>query len=155
MSRKLRYRHNVLILLFGLLIVLSACSAEEETAMPDSTVSSGTTPFLATATSSPEPIPTEIIEQASKSDPADNFAGESGMDVVDQTYPSPGDQVAETPEMADPTPDTGDSQAQDSGEKITDIDAPPPPKTSLVASDPLSVDLSSGDPKLVEFFAFW
>ncbi|MGD8633869.1 MAG: hypothetical protein PVF85_09890 [Anaerolineales bacterium] len=34
-------------------------------------------------------------------------------------------------------------------------DAKPTPKQGLVATDPTTVDLASGGPKLVEFFAFW
>lgn len=31
----------------------------------------------------------------------------------------------------------------------------PTPKAGLVATDPTTVNLASGEPKLVEFFAFW
>lgn len=53
-----------------------------------------------------------------------------------------------------PTPTEEAAQALEPDEEAQEA-VRPTPKQGLVATDPTTVDLASGGPKLVEFFAFW
>jgi hypothetical protein len=40
-------------------------------------------------------------------------------------------------------------------EEPTEAASPPPPRDEIIATDPTTVALASGEVQLVEFFAFW
>jgi hypothetical protein len=73
---------------------------------------------------------------------------EKEMEVEDdpaaEGYPAPGYQVPTSTPALQPEPYPGPQEA-----------APPPVKTELEATDPSTVNLASGEPQLLEFFAFW
>jgi hypothetical protein len=64
------------------------------------------------------------------------------------------------PPTATPTPDIGESDsapAEEPQEQVQSAETPLPrvPRQALEATDPSTVVLASGQPQLVEFFAFW
>lgn len=113
---------------------------------------------------------TLILSACSGDAPPVTAAQTAQMDVQEQENPTPGptstelsSQVVPT-QLGDPLPldeqgEEGDDQdnrsAEESGYPEPEQISPPSPKSSLAATDPSSVDLSSGSPQLVEFFAFW
>jgi hypothetical protein len=135
------------------LIILSACSGSQNWEAADQ--------FLISDTQSPEYLSPEPT--ASESLPQ----SESG-NLLDIAKVQPSD---ETSEVATPPQFEGESDASDAGylppkvdtgfplpdenDSLIELSEPPPPKTSLMASDPSLVNLASGNPQLVEFFAFW
>lgn len=82
-------------------------------------------------------------------------AGQTG-DVAEPAIPASGrptaasdESLAQVAEPADqPVPQSPESAAPEPA-------APIEVRTGLAATDPNSVDLASGTPTLVEFFAFW
>ncbi len=57
---------------------------------------------------------------------------------------------------AAPTEEVEESQNVIENTPLPQVEEPrPTPRTGLAATDPISVNLASGKPTLVEFFAFW
>ncbi|MGD8731858.1 MAG: hypothetical protein PVH92_08260 [Anaerolineales bacterium] len=65
--------------------------------------------------------------------------------------PEPVEQQAEEPTAVEPEEE---APAVDQ-EADPQVEVKPTPRQGLVATDPTTVDLASGEPLLVEFFAFW
>lgn len=67
--------------------------------------------------------------------------------------------AADDSSLLDGQDEQGNHQISASPMDSSDIEPEPisplAPKSDLAATDPSSVDLSSGSPQLVEFFAFW
>jgi hypothetical protein len=77
---------------------------------------------------------------------------------------SPGSENIPTPTAS--ILESEDESAEKQASTVLETQAPPPeaeaaspdkptPKQGLVASDPTTVNIASGEPVLVEFFAFW
>lgn len=78
------------------------------------------------------------------------------------TTPPPGETVAEAPIVedgaVDADPASVDEEAGETGEGQPPVEVEPQvrqPRDELEATDPSSVVLASGQPQIVEFFAFW
>ena len=132
----------VLGLSFAGLFILSACSTS---ATPEPT----------------KPVEVQqpqLQEESPTQAPTDTALATSA--VTDDGYPAPSpDQGSEqgTQEEGYPAPE---SQVQMPDDQIGGYPSPgegnpPPVKTELLATDPSTVDLESGELQLVEFFAFW
>lgn len=82
------------------------------------------------------------------------------INPIEPGYPTPMDEVSERGSLQGNTSRDQDSPTSDpsiiiAGYPQPEQISPPPPKSGLEATDPSTVDLSSGSPQLVEFFAFW
>jgi hypothetical protein len=111
-----------------------------------------------------------ILSACSGSDQPVTAAQTPQVEIQEQEIPTPeststepSSQVTPT-QPGDPLPldeqgeqgdDQANSSAQESGDPEPEQISPPSPKSNLAATDPSSVELSSGSPQLVEFFAFW
>ena len=77
---------------------------------------------------------------------------------TDETVPVT-DESAQEPTLEDgyPAPEAQSPNPEDSAEGYPspELASPPPLKTELIATNPSTVNLSSGELQLVEFFAFW
>ncbi len=78
------------------------------------------------------------------------------------TTPPTGEKVAEAPIVEDSAvgadPASVDEEAGETGEGEPLVEVEPQvrqPRDELEATDPSSVVLASGQPQIVEFFAFW
>lgn len=127
------------------MMILPACSTQQTpTATREAGLSGEELELVPTSTGTPvEASPTDHLEIET-----DVVASTPEPDLVDalesDIYPAPGYQF--------PTPVTDPgSYPYPSPEQAS----PPPAKTALEASDPASVNLVSGKPTLLEFFAFW
>lgn len=100
-----------------------------------------------------QPAPTSIAEKPIATDtnlPSETEIGypAPGLDqgtqesILDQGYPAPEIELS---------PAGDDSGGYPSPQQAY----PPPIKTGLVATNPSTVNLASGDLQLIEFFAFW
>ena len=75
-----------------------------------------------------------------------------------ESVPTPTSMPATAEQETDdtPVPTQEQSAAQEPEPQIDEpAEVKPTPKSGLVATDPTTVNLASGEPKLVEFFAFW
>lgn len=69
--------------------------------------------------------------------------------------PSPTAAVDSSPPTAEVTSEGGDEAAESAPAALPDQGPIPTGSSALKATDPASVELGDGQPKLVEFFAFW
>lgn len=68
---------------------------------------------------------------------------------------SPTPEPAPVEQQATQAPAATQALEEATAEDAPVVDVRPTPKQGLVATDPTTVELASGGPKLVEFFAFW
>jgi len=80
-----------------------------------------------------------------------------GLFVLTACSPGATADVPASPQQAVPNPELTQVATPAATPSVPDTAAPElvPVKTALEASDPSSVQLASGEPQLVEFFAFW
>jgi hypothetical protein len=89
-----------------------------------------------------------LLSACQPSPPAEEQAVPSDPVVVEQEQSAP-----------EPSAQVQDGQEQpvqeDQEQAVSVSPSPAQVRTALAATDPATVDLNSGTPKLVEFFAFW
>jgi hypothetical protein len=136
---------NIGILIVGMLSV-AACSSQQSqaaTQMPGG----GTGQISEQITQvTPSVVPTKLIptpEVVEETIPATLELAEVG-ELESEGYPEPG--YAPPPQTA-----VSDGNPYPSPE----VAVPPPVKTGLEATNPSTVNLATGKPQLIEFFAFW
>lgn len=131
---------------FVLIFVLTACSGSTK---PEPTQE------LAQETKiqeiQPEPLSPTEVPTATNTEAATE---------TEEGYPAPAsDDSAQIPSLEEgyPPPEAQLPPAENSagGYPGPELASPPPLKTELVATDPSTVNLASGELQLVEFFAFW
>lgn len=142
-------------LIITVVLVISACAAQpaptgdQAGAVTEEQVSEQAPTGLPTATEpTSEHLPTET-SQADSSEVTEGVAPtvteqDTEGDASAEGYPEPGDQY--------PPPAAG-AEVEPYPSPVEVV--PPPVKTALVATDPATVDLATGKPQLLEFFAFW
>jgi hypothetical protein len=124
------------IILAGAILVLSGCTGSARTAVPEAALGApmgegGLETPAAQATGDPENL-------------------ETGAEVETIELPT----IPATPESAQPEAIATAGEIV-SEPAITQEPAPLPPRDTLEATDPATVQLASGKVQLVEFFAFW
>lgn len=124
------------LFLIGLLLLVACSTGQSPT--EETTVTE-------TAEVAPTEVPTEVepteAEQEIVATPTD-LPEEEEAEIETEVYPAPG--------YPPPTQST-DFEPYPSPEQ----ESAPPVKTQLEASDPATVVLATGQPQLIEFFAFW
>jgi hypothetical protein len=69
-------------------------------------------------------------------------------------YPNP-DFEGKSPETTTQVDHATSASEAYPGPEVRETEPAPPAKAGLEATDPSSVELASGGPQLIEFFAFW
>lgn len=139
-------------LVIVLIPILNACSASAEIISPEPPIISDAATSVSTQTVAPEPTQPETSEKFGNDSPADSNPDKYDLTSfveLNQTTPN---QISDE---TDGLESAGDSSQQRGQEPPAELLDPPPLKTALVASDPITFKLASGSPQLVEFFAFW
>jgi hypothetical protein len=158
-----RFWPSTLYLAIGIcflgLIVLSACSSGNPSEPTPTIETQGSQPQERTATETPtntEPV-IPVVSDEDSTNPESNqkeveSTTESGYPAPEYEVPALEDQVSgyPVPQVIQPTP-----EGQTGGYPAPTENPPPPLKMELVATDPGTFNIASGELQLVEFFAFW
>jgi hypothetical protein len=131
---------------FVLIFVLTACNGttkpESTQELTQETEIQETQPELLSPTEIPAATITEEPTETAEGYPAPASNQSAQIPTLEGGYPAPEAQL--------PTPENAAG-----GYPSPELASPPPLKTELVATNPSTVNLSSGELQLVEFFAFW
>lgn len=145
---RLQKKNPRLFILVGLffvgIVIISACSTRQ----------------TSEATQEPEVAGEQIVEQVPTELPAE-ISPTTEIDIeenpvvpvddqVEENIPEPGGYPA--PGYQFPTPDTNSGGDPYPSPEQANL---PPVKTELQATNPATVNLATGEPQLIEFFAFW
>ena len=125
-------------------MLISACSAQQAPVMTPEleAIEEGIVEPAPTEMPAESSLTAEIEEEEAAISPTDIPEEDQGL--VAEGYPPPGYQFPTKgpPSAGYPYPEPE--------QKV-----PPPVKTELEATNPAMVNLSTGEPQLIEFFAFW
>jgi hypothetical protein len=145
---RLHKKHPRLFILVGLffvgILIISACSTQQTPEATQELKVAGEQIIERVPTELPAEISptTEIDIEEDPVNPVDDQGEENTPEPGG--YPAPGYQF--------PTSDTNSGgYPYPSPEQAN----PPPVKTELQATNPATVNLATGEPQLIEFFAFW
>ena len=131
---------------FMLIFVLSACSGTSNSEASQNLITE-----TKTQATQPEPVATTEVPAGTNTE---------APTETEEGYPPPAsDQSTQEPTLEEgyPAPEAQSPNPEDSAEGYPspELASPPPLKTELIATNPSTVNLSSGELQLVEFFAFW
>ena len=134
---------NVLIGIgFVMMLLLSACSGSTTPEQTKEPKVQETQPEQVSPPEVPTATKTEAATETEEGYPAPASDDSAQIPSLEEGYPAPEAQLPPTENSA-------------GGYPGPELASPPPLKTELVATNPSTVKIASGELKLVEFFAFW